>query len=100
MPSYGQVTEAIVTQLAETLGRNNVSESQAVLEQHGRDESYHTCMPPEVVVFPQTVDQVASVTRLCHTHHIPLVPFGTGTGLEGGIGAMKACLTVYNHIQK
>ena len=75
MSSYGQVTEDLVTHLVETLGKDNVSQSQTVLEQHGRDESYHTCMPAEVVVFPQTVDHVASVTRLCHTHHIPLVPF-------------------------
>ena len=89
---YGHVTEEVVASLTEAVGgRENVSTSQAVREQHGQDESYHSSLPADVVVFPHSVDHVTSVAHLCHTHHIPLVPFGTGTGLEGGVGAVEAC---------
>ena len=27
--------------------------------------------------------------RLCSLSRIPLIPFGTGTGLEGGVGASE-----------
>ena len=88
--SYGHVSEELVTSLREAVGGGeNVSTSQAVREQHGQDESYHLSLPPDVVVFPQSVNHVTSVARLCHAHHIPLIPFGTGTGLEGGVGAVE-----------
>lgn len=47
------------------------------------------CRPPDVVVFPRCVDEVSSLAKVCHSHHIPIIPFGTGTGLEGGVGAVK-----------
>ena len=75
-------------------GVANLSRSRTVREQHGQDESYHNPLPPDIVVFPQSVNHVTSVAQLCHAHHIPLVPFGTGTGLEGGIGAVEARNTV------
>ncbi|XP_065913311.1 probable D-lactate dehydrogenase, mitochondrial isoform X2 [Dysidea avara] len=36
---------------------------------------------------PTNVDHVSTVVRLCNKEHIPVIPFGTGTGLEGGVGA-------------
>ena len=87
-PSYGKVTDDLKDALSSVVGRENLSSSLAVREHHGRDESYHACLPADVVVFPSSVDHVSQVARLCHNHHIPLVPFGTGTGLEGGVGAV------------
>ena len=39
---------------------------------------------PAVVVIPDTVEEVQAVVRLCHTHRVPLVARGAGTGLSGG----------------
>lgn len=47
------------------------------------------CRPPDVVVFPRCVEEVSALTKVCHQHHLPIIPFGTGTGLEGGVGAVK-----------
>lgn len=47
------------------------------------------CRPPDVVVFPRCVEEVSALTEVCHQHHLPIIPFGTGTGLEGGVGAVK-----------
>ncbi|NWX94636.1 LDHD protein, partial [Nothoprocta ornata] len=47
------------------------------------------CAPPDVVVWPQDVHQVQELAALCYRHDVPMVPFGTGTGLEGGVNAMQ-----------
>ncbi|XP_062593028.1 probable D-lactate dehydrogenase, mitochondrial isoform X1 [Saccostrea cucullata] len=86
----------LVQSLERIVGKNNVSEANAVREQHGRDESYHKCAPPQVVAFAESVEQVSGVAKLCNEHKVPLIPFGSGTGLEGGITAIKGgvCLDV------
>ena len=50
------------------------------------------CCPPDVVVFPHCVEEVSALAKVCHNHHLPIIPFGTGTGLEGGVGALKVCV--------
>jgi D-lactate dehydrogenase (cytochrome) len=60
-----------------------------VRQQHGRDESYHACMPADVVVFPEHVGHVSEVAKLCYATKTPMIPFGTGTGLEGGVAALQ-----------
>ena len=39
---------------------------------------------PLAVALPETEEQVQAVVRLCHRHHLPIVPRGAGTGLSGG----------------
>jgi glycolate oxidase len=39
---------------------------------------------PGLVVMPETVEQVASVMKLCAQHRVPVVARGAGTGLSGG----------------
>ncbi|VDN18313.1 unnamed protein product [Gongylonema pulchrum] len=43
---------------------------------------------PDVVVMPRSVEEVAGVVRMCNDGGIPVVPFGAGTGLEGGVNAV------------
>ncbi len=40
--------------------------------------------PPLAVVFPLTTEEVQAIVKLCHEHHMPLVPRGRGTGTAGG----------------
>ncbi|XP_051884148.1 LOW QUALITY PROTEIN: probable D-lactate dehydrogenase, mitochondrial [Pristis pectinata] len=70
-------------------GADNVSTSTAVREQHGKDESYHGCKPPDVVVWPQNVEQVSRLAAICWANDLPIIPFGTSTGLEGGVVAVR-----------
>ena len=71
------------------MGPKNISSSQAVREQHGKDESYHSILSPDLVVWPGCTQEVSSVAKLCNQHKIAMVPFGTGTGVEGGVAAIK-----------
>jgi D-lactate dehydrogenase len=40
--------------------------------------------PPLAVVFPRSAEDVQAAVKLCHQHHVPLVPRGRGTGTAGG----------------
>ena len=66
-----------------------MSSAMAVREQHGKDESHHKCHPADLVVWPTNKEQVCQVAKLCNDHCLPLIPFGSGTGLEGGVVAKK-----------
>eukprot|EP00079_Xenopus_tropicalis_P008535 XP_002931724.2 PREDICTED: probable D-lactate dehydrogenase, mitochondrial [Xenopus tropicalis] len=78
----------IIDGLRTVVGESNISTAMAVREQHGRDESMHSCRPPDVVVWPQSVDQVSKMAEMCYSNNVPIIPFGTGTGLEGGVSAV------------
>ncbi len=39
---------------------------------------------PDVVVFPQTTEQVAAIVRLCAAANVPFLPRGAGPSLAGG----------------
>uniref|UniRef100_A0A8C3EPW6 Probable D-lactate dehydrogenase, mitochondrial n=1 Tax=Corvus moneduloides TaxID=1196302 RepID=A0A8C3EPW6_CORMO len=88
-PPQPSLPPDFVEALRAVVGAPNVSTATAVREQHGHDESMHPCAPPDVVVWPQAVGQVQELAALCHRCRVPMVPFGTGTGLEGGVNAVQ-----------
>ena len=66
-------------QKLQTLLSERLSLSEAVREQHGRDESFHASAPPEAVAFAESNEEVAEIVRICVEHNKPIIPFGTGT---------------------
>lgn len=75
---------------------DRVTTTKAILEQHGRDESFHPSVPPDAVVFARSTDEVARVVTACAARGVPIIPFGTGTSLEGHVAALKGgvCIDV------
>ena len=80
-------TGIVLAALADMFG-NRYSASASVCEQHGRGEAYYEVAPPDGVVFVQSTEEVASVVKLCAEHQVPVIPFGTGTSLEGHTQAL------------
>src|ERR1700730_17639741 len=66
---------------------DRVSTAHAVREQHGKDISYHEAHLPDAVVFAESAEEVQAIVQLCARHKTPIIPFGTGTSLEGHISA-------------
>ena len=95
--SYSAVDDSIKKAFQEIVGEKNVSSAMVVRQQHGKDESHHKCHPADLVVWPENKEQVSKVARLCNDHCIPLIPFGSGTGLEGGVVAKKVNASFFNH---
>ena len=81
------VNDDLIEALREIVGPR-LSTSAAVCEQHGRDESYHTPHPPDVVVFAESTDEVAGIVKACARRQVPVIPFGAGTSLEGHVAAL------------
>ncbi|KAM5262430.1 putative D-lactate dehydrogenase, mitochondrial [Ctenodactylus gundi] len=87
--SQRELSKGFVEALEAVVGSPRVSTAAAVREHHGRDESLYRCHPPDAVVWPQNVDQVSRLAALCYSQSVPIIPFGTGTGLEGGVCAVQ-----------
>jgi D-lactate dehydrogenase (cytochrome) len=75
---------ALHSELLDLLGdESRVSVGDSILEAHSRDLTYHPAHRPDAVVFPRGTDEVASVLAYANREHVPVVPFGAGTSLEG-----------------
>ncbi|MCA9841155.1 MAG: FAD-binding protein, partial [Cyanobacteria bacterium HKST-UBA03] len=70
--------------LRQALGKLYVLDKPEVLKTYECDACLLIKAPPDVVVLPRTVEEVATVVRLCNEWRIPFVPRGAGTGLSGG----------------
>jgi D-lactate dehydrogenase (cytochrome) len=55
--------------------------------QHAHTMTYIPAQLPDAVVFPESADEVAQIVRVCAEHRAPVIPFGTGTSLEGHVNA-------------
>jgi D-lactate dehydrogenase (cytochrome) len=82
-----------VAALAAAFG-DRVATSQAVREQHGNTLTWIANEPPDAVVFPQTAAQVQQIVRICAEHDVPVIPYGTGTSLEGHVNAPFGGVTI------
>jgi glycolate oxidase len=51
---------------------------------YGHDETEDLSFPPEIVIRPQSTQEVAAVMRYCFDACIPVTPIGGRTGLSGG----------------
>jgi glycolate oxidase subunit GlcD len=84
---------AALAQIGARLGER-LTTNQAVRERHGKDETYHPGAPPDAVAFPHTTAEVADVVGICAAHGLAVIPFGTGTSLEGHIAALNGGVTL------
>ncbi len=73
---------------------DRVTTAAAIREQHGKDESFHACAPPDAVVFAQTTDEVSRIVIACAARGVPVIPFGTGTSLEGHVAALHGGVSI------
>src|SRR5690625_6909573 len=73
----------LIDKLTSVTEKNRVSTNQTILEQHSKDESYHTPVLPDVVVYPTSKEEVQEIVHIAQEQKIPVVPFGIGSSLEG-----------------
>ncbi|WP_371930815.1 FAD-binding oxidoreductase [Paracoccus spongiarum] len=61
---------------------------------HAASESFHRGPPPDAVAWPEDADEVARVVTICAAAGIPVIPWGTGTSLEGHALALRGGVTL------
>ena len=84
---------ATLDELGALLGER-LTTARAVRERHGKDETYHPGAPPDAVAFARSSDEVSRIVAICARHRIAVIAFGTGTSLEGHIGALRGGVTI------
>ena len=88
-----QPKDPVVEALRALLG-DRLSTAAAIRDRHGHDESYHPGHPPDAVAFAHSTEEVAEIVKLCATHGRPVIPFGTGTSLEGHVAALTGGISI------
>ena len=87
-PARDPIDDGLTEELHAIVGQR-LTTAAAAREQHGRDESYHASRPPDVVVFAASTEEVSDIVKVCARRRVPVIPFGTGTSLEGHVAALK-----------
>ena len=89
-----EVPAALIAELKAHFG-DRCSTALVVREQHGRDESaYTTVPPPAAVVFAECTDDVSQTVRMAAVYNVPIIPFGVGTSLEGHLLAVQGGISI------
>ena len=73
---------------------DRLSTSRPIREQHGKDQTYNAGAAPDAVVFPHSTKEVQAIVKLCAERGVPIIPYGTGTSLEGHITALNGGITL------
>ena len=61
--------------------------SQAMRETHAHTTTYIPSELPDGVLFAASTADVQDAVRFCAAHRVPVIPFGTGSSLEGHVNA-------------
>jgi len=81
-----ETISAVTLELQKRFGNRCVT-SEAVRQQHAHTTTWLANEPPDAVVFPNDVEEIREIVALCDRHRVPLIPFGTGSSLEGHLNA-------------
>ena len=80
--SHKNSTTQAVAELKVLLG-DRLSTAMPVREQHGKDQTWNPGAPPDAVAFVKTTVEVQRIVEVCGQFEVPIIPYGTGTSLEG-----------------
>ena len=70
------------------------STSVSTRANYARGEDTYDPVLSKAVVFPETNEEVSKILSLCNKHKVPVVPFGTGTSLEGNVVGNDKGITI------
>ena len=70
------------------------STSESTRGNYARGEDTYEPVLSKAVVFPETNEEVSKILKLCNDNKIPVVPFGTGTSLEGNVVGNSNGITI------
>lgn len=82
--AYTKVTPEILSSLKKIIGDEFVINDEYNLEIYSKDYTEDFRFPPEVIVKPETPEQISEIIKLANQFKIPVYPRGGGTGLSGG----------------
>ena len=81
--------EALVAAARDFLG-DRITTNAALRDHHSHGQDTQPPVLPDAVAFIETTDEACRLMALCHAEHVPVVPWGAGTSLEGHVTPSEA----------
>ncbi|MEJ2739299.1 MAG: FAD-linked oxidase C-terminal domain-containing protein [Dehalococcoidia bacterium] len=96
------ISNDIIAKLQNIAGKDAVLTSKEDLHAYSYDATATWSHMPDLVILPDTVEQISSIMKLANEHVIPVTPRGAGTNVSGGSipvkGGIVLCTTKMNRI--
>jgi len=80
---FNPITDNNIEELSKLVPPDRISTGESVLDLHAKDQSQHAPVRPEMVIWPQSAEEVSAVVVYANDNRIPLVGWGSGSSLEG-----------------
>ena len=87
------MNEQVQSELKKILN-GRYSTSVSTRSNYARGEDTFDPVLSQAVIFPETNEEVSKILKLCNEHKVPVVPFGTGTSLEGNVVGNENGITI------
>ena len=101
MKKYTKINSDHISFFKEICG-TRVHFDTEILQEYSHDETEDLSFPPEVVIKPNTVEEVSKILSFCNSNHICVTPSGARTGLSGGAlpiyGGVLLSMELFNKI--
>jgi glycolate oxidase len=78
------ISEAVLDELQKIVTSPFVFTDQETLLNYSHDQTEDLSFPPQVVVKPESAQEISDILKLANHHKIPVTPIGARTGLSGG----------------
>ncbi len=77
------MNKKMLSELSALVSPAKTSHEQEDCKRHAHDASAHDHHSPDIVIWPESTQQVSSILAYASKHDIPVTAFGAGTSLEG-----------------
>src|ERR1700744_3513376 len=102
--AFNKITAELANAIRDLVGEDAVVTNCDDLERYSHDETEDLVYHPDLVVKPNTPEQISALMKFCNEHMIPVTPRGAGTGLSGGalpvMGGLLISMERFNNILK
>ncbi len=85
--------ENLLAEARKFLG-DRITTNTGLRDHHAHGQDTNPPVRPDAVAFIETTEEASKLLALCHANGIPVVPFGTGTSLEGHVTPVRGGISV------
>ncbi|MCH2043026.1 MAG: FAD-binding protein [Saprospiraceae bacterium] len=87
--NYQRIHDQQINDFIQMIGAEYVHHSSEKKNVYGKDHTEDLFYAPDLILRPQTTEEIIQIMKYCHQQNIPVTPRGAGTGLAGG--ALPIC---------
>ncbi len=85
---------AAVVEAARAFLGERITTSTGHRDHHSHGQDTQPPVMPDAVAFVESTEEVSRLLALCHAHSVPVVPYGTGTSLEGHVTPVRGGISI------